>query len=120
MNIELILVTVGTITGILTLIISIHFKRKAIKQVDRDRKRTKILEEVQKVLTPAIDHLNSEIEAIRHKKIFWQRYPSGEYGFFDYRLRRLFNHPQYKSVRFSFEKSSLAVKDLLAKFFYLN
>ncbi len=48
-TLELILGIVGTITGVLSLIISVHFNRKAIKQADKNQKRNKILEEVQDV-----------------------------------------------------------------------
>jgi hypothetical protein len=40
---ELILGIVGTITGVLSLIISIHFNRKLTKKADIDQKRNKIL-----------------------------------------------------------------------------
>lgn len=116
---ELILGIIGTITGVCSLIISVYFNRKLIKKADIDLKRSKILEEVQSVLTPAIDHLNLEIKAIRDKKIIWHRYISGEYGF-DYGLKRLFNHSQHCSIRFSFDKGSWALKDILEKFYKLN
>lgn len=115
--------TISNIILVLALVLITGWYAREVKRqtelMVKNQKRSKILDEVRHVLTPAIDHLNSEIEGIRHKKIFWQRYSSGEYGF-DYRLRRLFNHPQYRSVRFSFEKSSWALKDILGKFFNLN
>lgn len=44
----------------------------------KDQKRHKVLEEVQLVLTPSINSINSEIKAIQHKQIFWHRHTSGE------------------------------------------
>lgn len=116
---ELILGIIGTITGVLSLIISIYFNRKLAKKADIDQTRKKILDEVQGVLTPAIDRLNSEIKAIRNKKIIWHRYTSGEYGF-NYGLWRLINNPQHSSIMYSFEKNSWALKDILEKFFKRN
>lgn len=117
---ELILGTVGTITGVLSLIISMHFNRKALNQADKAQKRNKILEEVQDVLTPVIDQLTREIEAIQNQKIFWHRYTSGVCGF-DHGLTRFFYEEKYGSVKSTFaKKSSGALKDVLTKFSELN
>ncbi len=117
---------INTISNIILVFVLVlitgWYAREVKRQTElmvKNQKRNKILEEVQHVLTPAIDHLNSEFEAIRHKKIIWHRYTSGEYGF-DFGLRRLFNNPRYTSIRFSFEKSSWTLKDILGKFFNLN
>lgn len=67
------------------------------------QKRNKILEEVQDVLTPTIDYLTREIEAIQNKKISWHRYTSGVYGF-DYGLTRFFYNEQYGYVISAFAK----------------
>ena len=84
------------------------------------QKRNKILEEVQDVLTPAIDLLTREIEAIQNKKISWHRYTSGVCGF-DHGLIRLFYDEQYGSVISVFpKKGSGALRDVLAKFSELN
>ncbi len=84
------------------------------------QKRNKILEEVQDVLTPAIDWLTREIEAIQNKKIGWHRYTSGVCGF-DYGLTRFFYNEQYGSVRSAFpKKSSGGLRDVLTRFSELN
>jgi hypothetical protein len=84
------------------------------------QKRNKILEEVQAVLTPVIDWLTREIEAIQNKKIGWHRYTSGVCGF-DQGLIRLFYNEQYGSVMSAFPKNgSGALRDVLTKFSELN
>ena len=94
--------------------------RKQTRLMIKDRERTKVLEEVQDVLTPAINHTESEIDAIQNKKIFWHRYTSGTCGF-DYGLERLFYSAQYGSVKSLFDgTSSGALKDILNKFSDLN
>jgi hypothetical protein len=86
----------------------------------KDRERTKVLEEVQDVLTPAINHIKSEIDAIQNKKILWHRYTSGGCGFSS-GLGRLFYSTQYGSVQSLFdETSSGALKDILNKFSNLD
>lgn len=84
------------------------------------QKRNKILEEVQDVLTPAIDWLTREIEAIQNKKIGWHRYTSGVCGF-DYGLVRFLYNEQYGSVISAFpKKGSGALRDVLTRFSELN
>ena len=97
-----------------------HEVRKQTRLMIKDRERTKVLEEVQDVLTPAINHIESEIDAIQNKKIFWHRYTSGTCGF-DSGLERLFYSAQYGSVKSLFgRKSSGALKDILNKFSNLD
>jgi len=55
--------------------------RKQTILMEKDRMRNKILEEIQDVLTPTINSLEKEIEAIEKNEIFW--YKSGEGGRFD-------------------------------------
>ncbi|CAD6492332.1 MAG: hypothetical protein DIAAKJNI_00274 [Candidatus Argoarchaeum ethanivorans] len=94
--------------------------RKQTRLMTKDRERTKVLEEVQDVLTPAIDRIESEIDAIQNKKISWHRYTSGGCGFSS-RIGRLFYSTQYGAVQSLFdEKSSGALKDILNKFSDLN
>src|SRR5665648_24351 len=84
------------------------------------QKRNKILEEVQVVLTPTVDCLITEIEAIQNKKISWHRYTSGVCGF-DWGLTRFISSAQYGSVRSAFaEKGSGTLRDVLTKFSELN
>lgn len=84
------------------------------------QKRNKILEEVQDVLTPVIDWLTREIEAIQNKKIGWHRYTSGVCGF-DQGLIRFFYDEQYGSVISTFpKKGSGALRDVLTRFSELN
>ena len=98
----------------------VHEIRKQTRLTIKDRERTKVLEEVQEVLTPAIEHIKSEIDAIQNKKIFWHRYTSGSCGF-DSGLRRLFYNKRYGSVRYLFaETGSGALQDILNKFSNLN
>ena len=94
--------------------------RKQTRLMIKDRERNKISEEVREVLTPAIEHIKSEIDAIQNKKIFWHRYTSGGCGF-DSGLRRLFYNKQYGGVRYLFcGKSNGALQDILNKFPNLN
>ncbi len=98
----------------------VHEIRKQTRLTIKDRERTKVLEEVQEVLTPAIEHIKSEIDAIQNKKIFWHRYTSGSCGF-DSGLRRLFYNKRYGSVSHLFAgTSSGALTDILGKFPNLN
>lgn len=107
---------VGTITGVIALIVSVHYNRKAIKHAEKDQNRNKILEEVQGILTPTIDDLTKEIEVIQNKKISWHRYTSGVCGF-NYSLIRFFYDEQYGSIRYAFgKKNSGALRDVLTKF----
>jgi len=49
--------------------------------MEKDRMRNKILEEIQDVLTPTINSLEKEIEAIEKNEIFWsKRGGVGEFG----------------------------------------
>ena len=60
--------------------ITLWYAKKVDEQTElmvQDRERNKILEEVQDVLTPCIRYLKEEIEAIKHNKIKWYRYPTG-------------------------------------------
>jgi hypothetical protein len=75
----------------------VHEIRKQTRLMIKDRERTKVLEEVQDVLTPAINHIKSEIDAIQNKKISWHRYTSGGCGF-DSGLGRLYYSTQYGPV----------------------
>jgi len=94
----------------------VHEARKQTRLMIKDREITKVLEEVQDVLTPAINHIESEIDAIQNKKIRWHRYTSGGCGFSS-GLGRLFYSTQYSSVQSLFdETSSGALKDILNKF----
>jgi len=43
--------------------------RKQTRLMIKNRERTKVLEEVQDVLTPAINHIDFEINVIQNKKI---------------------------------------------------
>ena len=98
----------------------VHEIRKQTKLTIKDRERTKVLEEVQEVLTPAIEHIKSEIDAIQNKKIRWHRYTSGSCGF-NPGLGRLFYSMRYGSVRYLFGgTSSGALQDILNKFSNLN
>ena len=90
--------------------------RKQTRLMIKDRERNKVSEEVREVLTPAIEHIESEIDAIQNKKIFWHRYTSGGCGF-DSGLRRLFYSVHYGSVKYLFNgTSSGALYDILNKF----
>jgi len=94
--------------------------RKQTRLMIKDRERNKVSEEVREVLTPAIEHIESEIDAIQNKKIFWHRYTSGGCGF-DSGLRRLFYSVRYGSVRSLFGGTSRgALQDILNKFPNLN
>ena len=94
--------------------------RKQTRLMIKDRERNKVSEEVREVLTPAIEHIESEIDAIQNKKIFWHRYTSGGCGF-NLGLRRLLYSIRYGSVRYLFGgTSSGALQDILNKFSNLN
>lgn len=66
----------------------------------KDRERNKILEEVQDVLTPTIHHLGTEIEAIKHTKIFW--YKIEEKGIFEGLFKICGNSSTFKDVFWKF------------------
>lgn len=94
--------------------------RKQTRLMIKDRERNKVSEEVREVLTPAIEHIESEIDAIQNKKIFWHRYTSGGCGF-DSGLGRLFYNKRYGAGRYLFGgKSGGALQDILNKFSNLN
>ena len=94
----------------------VHEIRKQTRLMIKDRERNKVLEEVREVLTPAIEYIESEIDAIQNKKIFWHRYTSGGCGF-DSGLRRLFYNTRYGAVKYLFGgTSSWALHDILNKF----
>lgn len=93
-----------------------HEVRKQTRIMIKDRERAKILEEVQAILTPIINHIKIEIDAIENKKIFWHRYTSETCGF-DSGLKRLFYNEQYGSVKSLFGKrDSEIIEDILIKF----
>ena len=93
-----------------------HEVRKQTRIMIKDRERAKILEEVQAILTPVINHMKIEIDAIENKKIFWHRYTSESCGF-DSGLKRLFYNEQYGSVKSLFEKrNSEIIEDVLINF----
>jgi len=105
---------------VLITVLSAREVRKQTRLMIKDRERNKVSEEVREVLTPAIEHIESEIDAIQNKKIFWHRYTSGGCGF-DSGLRRLFYNKRYGAVRPLFdETSSGALTDILSKFSNLN
>jgi hypothetical protein len=56
----------------------------------QEGEKNKILEEVQEVLTPNIDHLKEEIKAIKEHKIWWHRYTSGRCDFEAYPSKLLY------------------------------
>ena len=68
--------------------------------MEKDRMKNKILEEIQDVLTPTINHLEKETEAIKKNEIFW--YKSGEEGIFE-ELSKIYSY-------------SGAFKDVFGKF----
>ena len=64
--------------------------------MERDRMRNNILEEIQDVLTPTINSLEKEIEAIKKNEIFW--YKSVEEGIFDELSKIYGNSGAFKDV----------------------
>jgi len=105
---------------VLITVLYVYEIRKQTRLMIKDRERNKVSEEVREVLTPAIEHIESEIDAIQNKKIFWHRYTSGGCGF-DSGLRRLFYNKRYGYVRYLFGgKSGGALQDILNKFSNLN
>lgn len=105
------------VTGLV--LITWWYAREVKRQTDLmviDRKRNKILEEVQNVLTPAINQLEQEINAIQQKKVFWHRYTSGECGF-NQGLSLIFYNKKYEASRSLFDgKRSGALNDVIGKF----
>ena len=75
--------------------------------MERDRRRNKILEQIQDVLTPTIYSLEKEIEAIKKNEIFWsKREGVGEFG------------PGYggeETIKRLFNASSTIFKDVIHK-----
>ena len=79
------------------------------------QRRPKIIDEIQNVLTPTINHLDWEIKAIDMKDIFWHRYSEG--CEFTSGLWKLFHDPPYGSIRYShITQSNWALKDIIEKF----
>ena len=94
--------------------------RKQTRLMIKDRERNKVSEEVREVLTPAIEHIESGVDAIQNKKIFWHRYTSGGCGF-DSGLGRLFYTKRYGAGRYLFGgKDSGELQDFFNKFSNLN
>lgn len=90
--------------------------KKQTKLMINDKERGKILEEVQTILTPTINNVLSEINAIDNKDLFWIRYTSGPCGF-DFGLERIFFNSKYGSVKSLFtENINWALRDILIKF----
>ena len=105
---------------VLITVLSAREVRKQTRLMIKDRERNKVSEEVREVLTPAIEHIESEIDAIRNKKIHWHRYTSGGCGF-NLGLGRLYYNKRYGPVRPLFDKtSSGALQYILNKFYNLN
>ena len=97
-----------------------HEVKKQTRIMIKDRERTKIMEELQNILTPTIHHLKVEIEAIENKKILWHRYTSGSCGF-NSGIKRLFYNNQCGSVKSLFEeRNSRVIEDIIVKFSNLN
>ena len=94
--------------------------KKQTNLIIKGQMRNKILEEVKDVLTPLINNLNQEIEAIQNHKIFWHHYTSDVYGF-NNGLTRFFYNEQYGSVNFIFSKKiNGTLRDVRTKFSELN
>ena len=105
---------------VLITVVSAREVRKQTRLMIKDRERNKVSEEVREGLTPAIEHIESEIDAIQNKKILWNRHTSGGCGF-DRGLGKLFDSMRYGPVRPLFdETSSGALTDILSKFSNLN
>jgi len=87
------------------------YARKVSKQTTlmvKDRERNKILEEVQKVLTPIIYDLENEIKAIMENKIYWHK--PRETGILDNLFKFFYDKVGYSG----------AFKDVIEKFSYLE
>ena len=105
---------------VLTTVLYAYEIKKQTRLMIKDGERNKVSEEVREVLTPAIEHIESEIDAIQNKKIHWHRYTSGGCGF-DSGLRRLFYNKRYGHVGSLFDGTSRgALTDILSKFSNLN
>ena len=70
--------------------------RKQTILMEKDRIRNRILEQIQDVLTPTIDSLEKEIEAIKKNEIFW--YKSREEGIFEGLFKIYGNSGAFKDV----------------------
>lgn len=100
---------------IVTLWYASEVKRQT-KLMVNDQKRHKVLEEVHVVLTPSINSIISEIQAIQNNNIFWARYTSEECGF-DVGLIRFFYNKRFGPIRSVFNgEISGALIDILEKF----
>lgn len=100
---------------IVTLWYASEVKRQT-KLMVNDQKRHKVLEEVHVVLTPSINSIISEIQAIQNNNIFWARYTSEECGFDD-GLIRFFYNKRFGPIRSVFNgEISGALIDILEKF----
>lgn len=100
---------------IVTLWYASEVKRQT-KLMVKDQKRHKILEEVHVVLTPSINSIISEIQAIQNNNIFWARYTSEECGF-DVGLIRFFYDKRFGPIRSVFNgEISGALIDISEKF----
>jgi len=104
--------TISNILLILALVgVTYWYARKVSEQTTlmiKDRKRNKILEEVQRVLTPISYNLTNEIEAIRGSKTFW--YKPRETGILDNLFKFFYDKVEYNG----------AFKDVIEKFPYLE
>lgn len=115
--------TMSNIFLVLALVcITAWYANEVKKQTElmlKPQRRPKILDEIQNVLTPAINHLDWEIKAIENKNIFWHRYSEG--CEFTTGLSKLFHDPPYGSIYYSYiTQSNWALKDILEKFPELN
>ena len=119
---------INTISNIILVLILVSitgwYARQVKKQTNliiKSQMRNKILEEVNDVLTPLINNLTQEIEAIQNHKISWHHYnsdvhDSDVYGF-DNGLTRFFHNEQYGCVKFIFSKKiNGTLRDVLTKF----
>ena len=114
---------INTISNIILVLILVSITgwyasqvKKQTNLMIKNQMRNKILEEVNDVLTPLINNLTKEIEAIQNHKIFWHHYTSDVYGF-NSGLTRFFHNEQYGSVKFIFSKKiNGTLRDVLTKF----
>ena len=92
--------TISSIILVAALVwINWRYLKKVSEQTElmiKERKSKRILEEVQDVLTPTIHHLGTEIEAIKHTKIFW--YKIEEKGIFEGLFKICGNSSTFKDV----------------------
>jgi hypothetical protein len=114
---------INTISNIILVLILVSITgwyasqvKKQTNLMIKNQMRNKILEEVNDVLTPLINNLTKEIEAIQNHKIFWHHYNSDVYGF-NSGLTRFFHNEQYGSVKFIFSKKiNGTLRDVLTNF----